>query len=152
MNRKDRRAGRTQSGPRAPDGGELFALAVRHHQAGALLEAEELYRQVLAGDRKHFASLHYLGIIALQRGQPQAAIEPIGRALAVNGGVPDCHYNMAFALQALGRIDEAKEALARTRVLHPDLSLAHVENDTVYADPADRSRFLEGLRRAGLEK
>jgi hypothetical protein len=27
----------------------------------------------------------------------------------------------------------------------------HVEQNTVYADPADRSRFLEGLRKAGLE-
>src|SRR5215510_463630 len=125
MNRKDRRAGRTQSGPRAPDGGELFALAVRHHQAGALLEAEELYRQVLAGDRKHFASLHYLGIIALQRGQPQAAIEPIGRALAVNGGVPDCHYNMAFALQALGRTDEAVRHYQEAVRLKPDYTDAH---------------------------
>ena len=27
----------------------------------------------------------------------------------------------------------------------------HVENNTVYANPADRSRFLEGLRKAGLK-
>jgi adenylate cyclase len=58
---------------------------------------------------------------------------------------------MTVSLGMLGRIDEAKAALARTRVLHPDLSCAHVENDTVYANPADRARFLEGLRRAGLE-
>ena len=58
---------------------------------------------------------------------------------------------MTVSLGMLGRLDEAKEALARTRVLHPDLSIAHVEKDTAFADPADRSRFLEGLRRAGLE-
>jgi adenylate cyclase len=57
---------------------------------------------------------------------------------------------MTVSLGMLGRIDQAREALARTRALHPDLSSAHVQNDTVYADPADRSRFLEGLRRAGL--
>ena len=38
-----------------------------------------------------------------------------------------------------------------TLKLQPDLSLGHVEKNTVYADPADRARFLEGLRKAGLK-
>ena len=32
-----------------------------------------------------------------------------------------------------------------------DLKMSHVEQNTVYADPADRGRFLEGLRKAGLQ-
>jgi hypothetical protein len=36
-------------------------------------------------------------------------------------------------------------------MLQPDLSSAHVESNTVYANPADRSRFIEGLRKAGLK-
>jgi hypothetical protein len=58
---------------------------------------------------------------------------------------------MTVSLGLLGRIDEAKEALAHTLTMQPDLSSAHVANDTVYADAADRARFLEGLRRAGLK-
>jgi tetratricopeptide (TPR) repeat protein/protein-L-isoaspartate O-methyltransferase len=125
MNRKDRRAGRMPSGSRGSDGAGLFALALRHHQAGQLVEAEHLYRQVLASDAGHFASLHHLGIIALQRRQPQAAIDTISRALAVNGGVPDCHYNMAFALQALGRMDEAIRHYQEATRLKPDYTDAH---------------------------
>ena len=107
MNRKDRRAaGKRGGGPGLP-GGSLFELAAQRHQAGQLLEAEMLYRQVLAGDRNHSASLHHLGIIALQRGQPQAAIEPIERAIAIDGRNPECHYNIAFAFQSLGRLNEA---------------------------------------------
>ena len=59
---------------------------------------------------------------------------------------------MTVSLGLLGRIEEARAALAHTLTLHPDLSSAHVVNDTVFADPADRARFLEGLRKAGLEK
>ncbi len=125
MSRKDRRAGRMPSGLQGPDATGLFALAVRHHQAGQLAEAENLYRQVLATDAGHFASLHHLGIIALQRRQPQAAIDPIGRALAVDGGIPDCHYNMAFALQALGRMDEAARHYQHATRLKPDYTDAH---------------------------
>jgi TolB-like protein/cytochrome c-type biogenesis protein CcmH/NrfG len=58
---------------------------------------------------------------------------------------------MTVSLALLGRIDEAKEALAHTLTLQPDLSSAHVTNDTVFADPSDRARFLLGLRKAGLE-
>jgi TolB-like protein len=58
---------------------------------------------------------------------------------------------MTVSLGLLGRIDEAREALAHTLTLQPDLSSAHVTNDTVFADPVVRSQFLLGLRRAGLE-
>jgi TolB-like protein/DNA-binding winged helix-turn-helix (wHTH) protein len=58
---------------------------------------------------------------------------------------------MTVSLGLLGRIEEAHEALAHTLTLQPDLSSAHVTKDTVFADPADRARFLEGLRKAGLQ-
>jgi Flp pilus assembly protein TadD len=58
---------------------------------------------------------------------------------------------MTVSLGLLGRVEEAKAALAHTLTLQPDLSSAHVVKDTVFADPADRARFLEGLRRAGLK-
>jgi TolB-like protein len=57
---------------------------------------------------------------------------------------------LTVSLGLLGRIDEAREALVHTLSLQPDLSSAHVENNTVYTDPADRSSFLLGLQRAGL--
>jgi hypothetical protein len=55
-------------------------------------------------------------------------------------------------LGLLGRSDEARPALAHTLTLQPDLSAAHVERDTVFADPGDRARFLQGLCSAGLER
>ena len=58
---------------------------------------------------------------------------------------------MTVSLGLLGRTDEAKAALAHTLTLQPDLSSDHVEVNTVYADPADRARFLDGLRKAGLK-
>src|SRR5262245_1256091 len=58
---------------------------------------------------------------------------------------------LTVSLGLLGRLDEAKESLARTLKLQPDLSTAHVTNDTVFADPGDRDRFLLGLRKAGLK-
>jgi tetratricopeptide (TPR) repeat protein len=138
MNRKDRRAagkrpvsdpptrtGEGTLGGTASDVAQLFALAVRHHQAGQVTDAEALYRQVLSLDRNHFGTLHHLGIMALQRGQAQAAVDVIGRALAVNDRVPECQYNMAFALQGLGRLDDAARHYRQAAALKPDYVDAH---------------------------
>ena len=57
---------------------------------------------------------------------------------------------MTVSLGLLGSIDEAKEALAHTLTLQPDLSLTCRKKHGL-RDPADRSRFLEGLRKAGLK-
>jgi TolB-like protein len=57
---------------------------------------------------------------------------------------------MTTSLGLLGKIDEAREALAWTLALQPDLSSAHVANNTVFANPDDRARFLLGLQKAGL--
>ena len=125
MNPRDRRATGKHSGSPPAHVSALFALAVRHHQAGRLFDAENAYRQVLESDSEHFGSLHHLGIIALQKGQAQAAIDVIGRALAANNRVPDCHYNMAFALQALGRSSEASRYYRQAIKLKPDYVEAH---------------------------
>src|SRR6185436_19215694 len=57
---------------------------------------------------------------------------------------------MTVSLGLLGRIDEAKESLASTLALQPDFSTDHVAYNTVFVDASDRSRFLRGLKRAGL--
>jgi TolB-like protein len=57
---------------------------------------------------------------------------------------------MTVSLGLLGRIDEAKESLARTVALQPDFSTDHVAYNTVFAHASDRSRFLRGLQKAGL--
>ena len=59
---------------------------------------------------------------------------------------------LTVSLALAGKIDEAKAALKQALVLQPDLSLDHVESNTIYADPADRARFREGLVKAGLNR
>jgi tetratricopeptide (TPR) repeat protein len=59
---------------------------------------------------------------------------------------------MTVSLGMLGKIDEARDSLAQTLKLQPDLSIDHVENNTVYTNVSDRSRFLRGLQKAGLRQ
>jgi TolB-like protein/cytochrome c-type biogenesis protein CcmH/NrfG len=84
-------------------------------------------------------------------------MEKYEETIAVCRGYAAVHPHHAGAWRLLttslglaGKIDEAREALARTLTLQPDLSSAHVAINTVFAKPEDRARFLLGLQRAGL--
>ena len=57
--------------------------ALQHHQAGHLEEAGAIYRQILDADPEQAEALHWLGVIELQQGRPQAAVELIAQALKI---------------------------------------------------------------------
>jgi len=53
------------------------------------------------------------------------------------------------SLAQAGRLEEALAALARIKETHPDLSIAWIEQNVPYT-PAAMAKFLEGMRKAGL--
>ena len=104
---------------------ELFATALQHHRAGRLLQAEALYRQILATETEHPDSLHMLGVIAQQSGQPQLAIELIRRAISHNGAVPAFHNNLGNAYVATEKWLEAETCFRRALEWKPDYAEAY---------------------------
>lgn len=56
-------------------------IAIQHHQAGRLAEAEKIYRQILAQQPDHPDALHLLGVLAVQAGRLDAAVDLIMIAL-----------------------------------------------------------------------
>ena len=94
-------------------------------------------------------TVRYMALFAL--GRYEETIEVCRETAALHPNHAGAWRLMTVSLALLGKQDEAEAALARTLALQPDLSIDHVDTNTVYAGPADRSRFLEGLRRAGLK-
>ena len=82
---------------------ETVVIAVRHHQAGRLQQAQQLYQQVLKSEPDNPVVLHSLGLIACQRGQKQQAVDLIARAIEVNPRIPQFYNTFGIALEALGR-------------------------------------------------
>ncbi|HYH19094.1 MAG TPA: tetratricopeptide repeat protein, partial [Azospirillum sp.] len=105
-------------------GGASLAEAVAHHQAGRFHEAEAGYRAVLQVQPRNADALHLLGVLALQVGQPDAAVELIGRAIKNAGPVADYHDNLGSALAAAGRHGEAVASHSRAVRLKPDFAQA----------------------------
>jgi tetratricopeptide (TPR) repeat protein/SAM-dependent methyltransferase len=99
----------------------LFARAFSRHQAGDLIEAEVLYRQILTIDPCHADSLHLIGVVADQTGRHQLAVEQISQAIAINGATGLYRYNLGNALRSLGRMEAASQAYRTAIELRPDL-------------------------------
>ncbi len=151
MARKDRRAGSgapaTGGGAPARSADHMFDLAVGHHRAGRLAEAESLYRDSLTLDPNHADSLNCLGILAHQCGRNDAALELIGRAIAVQERNPQYHYNIALVLAAAGRMDDAVAHNQRAIALKPDYTDAHTNLASALASQGKWSEAEVHFRR-----
>ena len=100
---------------------QAFELALQHHQAERLAEADALYRQILAVQPNHADALHLLGVVAHQFGRHAVAVDLIKKAIAVAGGVAAFYTNLGEVYRALGQLDEAIAAHRQAAVLQPNL-------------------------------
>jgi tetratricopeptide (TPR) repeat protein len=116
----------------------LSATALGRHQAGALPEAELLYRQVLSLEPNRAQDLHNLGVLQRQLGRHALAAELLGKAARLDGRNPSLHAQLAGALKAQGRLDEAQAAWRRVIALTPDSAEAHYNLANTLRDQGGR--------------
>jgi len=102
----------------------LFDQAIQAHQIGKVSEAENLYRQIIAADPKHFDALHMLGIVCSGNGKYQDADKFFRAALLIDSKFPPCHVNYGFYLLKQKRLDEAVESFDKALALFPNFAEA----------------------------
>lgn len=99
---------------------EMFAVAAHQHRAGQLKEAERLYRQILQENPQHADTLHLLGVLSLQGGRNDVAVDFITKAIAENDRVPSFYNNLGNALKGLGRLQQAALSYEKALALRAD--------------------------------
>ena len=104
----------------------LFATARNHLNAGRLKEAGALYQQILARTPDHAPSLHLLGVVAVQIGQTQLAINLIRAAAETDPTVPAYRNDLGEALRLSGDAAAAADCFDAVIALAPDHAGAHV--------------------------
>jgi len=103
---------------------EALGIAMGHHRAGRLQQAEASCRQILQTDPNHADALHILGLIAHKTGRLHMAVDLIGKAIANNPRIPDFHNNIGLVFVALGEPEEAIRAYRQALLLKPDYAVA----------------------------
>ncbi len=103
-----------------------FDLAVQHHKAARLAEAEKLYRAVLAVQPAHSGALHLLGVLRGQTGHQAVAVELIRQAIAIHSTNADYHSNLGKFLTETGENDAAIASCRQAISLNPHLVDAHL--------------------------
>jgi predicted O-linked N-acetylglucosamine transferase (SPINDLY family) len=98
---------------------ELFALGLRHYQAGQPQLAEPILRQVLSLDPHHGGALHLLGTLAYQAVRWDVAIDYFRQAVAADPRVAAFHSTLGAAYQAAGRFDDAAASHQQALALSP---------------------------------
>lgn len=117
----------------------LLAQGLVHYRQGALQEAEQAYRAVIAREPHHIDALHYLGAICLDAGRPQEALDICDRLAGIGCDTTKSLTTRSGALLALGRAEEALAACDNLLAREPASANAHM----------NRSAALMALRQPG---
>jgi tetratricopeptide (TPR) repeat protein len=135
----------------------LYEQAVGLHQRGNLVDAEQLYLQVMQSAPDSFGARHMLGVLRAQQGRSDEALALIGAALVLRPDAPDALLNYANILKAAGRLDEALHSYQRALKARPDYPAARKgldETTTLLAEVLNRrgnEHLASGHRTAALD-
>jgi len=127
---------------------QAFQIALQHHQAGRLAEAEALYRQILAVQPGHAETLHLLGALAQQAGRTEMAIELMRQAIAADPNHSAALSNLAATLLASGRAREAAGHARRAAEIAPGFADAHYNLGAALAEMGQTEEALAAYRRS----
>jgi len=127
---------------------EELESGLSHQQAGRLAEAEGIYRGVLARHPDHVDALHLLGILEIQRGGPEKAVDLIGRAIRVKPDFAGAHANLGIALVNMGQIAGAIAAFREAVRLKPGLAELHVNLGNVLKRNGQLGEAIASFREA----
>jgi predicted O-linked N-acetylglucosamine transferase (SPINDLY family) len=110
--------------PVSPATFQRLQLAVEHHQAGRLNEAQALYQRVLKASPDNADALHYSGLIYYQTGDTATAVSLISKSITINPSSL-MYCNLGAAQQALGHHDLAIASYRSAIALQPDYAEAY---------------------------
>lgn len=94
---------------------EALQQAIAQHQAGQLLEAEQLYRGILQLQPHHAEANHNLGVLEVQEKRPAAGLAYLMAALEAEPAHGQYWLSYIDALYQDGQIEAAREALELSR-------------------------------------
>jgi predicted O-linked N-acetylglucosamine transferase (SPINDLY family) len=113
---------------------DLMARATQFHQQGQFPQAEQLYQQVLTVEPDHPHALYQWGVLTLQSGRPEQALQLLTAAVHADRSQPRFYLNLGEAHRRLAQWDEALKAYQRAASLQPNFFEAQASLGSLYLD------------------
>jgi predicted O-linked N-acetylglucosamine transferase (SPINDLY family) len=129
-------------------GSQRFDLALQHHQAGRLSEAESIYRQILADQPEHAGAMHLLGMVLYQRGERAEACPLVRDGARLDPGNAAYQANLGAVCRSLQRSEEAAAAYRRSVELAPNIAVVWNNLGNLQADRGQFDLALSSYRKA----
>jgi predicted TPR repeat methyltransferase len=101
-------------------------IALEHHRAGRLRQAEAGYRAALDADANDADALHWLGVLIMQAGRADQAVSALEKAAAQRPNDAAFQHNLAQAYLGVGRHGDAIAAFNRAVTIDPDRGESHL--------------------------
>lgn len=119
-----------------------------YHRAGNLPQAEEMYREILEEDPRNPEAYHFMGLIALQGGQPQVGKEFIQLAISLDGENAKYQANLGAIHYSLQEFEEAEAAYRRATELEPEYGEAFLNLGIILKEQGKTDEAIQPLDRA----
>lgn len=111
-----------------------FQQGLAHQRAGRLDEAQNIYRQVLKEQPRHFGALYLSGIVAIQTSRFAPAVALFEKALEADKSSAEAYYNRGLALAALGKHQAALDSYGKALNLNPNYVAAYNNRGNVLSE------------------
>jgi hypothetical protein len=126
----------------------LFKQATLLHQSGQIVDAINIYQQLIKWFPRDALLLFLLGTAEAQRGNTLECLDLFDRSLAISPNNPDIYYNRGRALYIVKRFDDALLSLDRAIQLRPDNVEAHYNRGMILIDLKQFNDALRSFDRA----
>jgi len=100
----------TAGGSPEPSTAHILQRAISLHTAGAIEQAAQIYRDVLAVEPQQAVALHYLGIVLHQQAQHEQGLDYVRQSCALQPDNAGWHNDLGNMLFALSRFEQANQA------------------------------------------
>jgi tetratricopeptide (TPR) repeat protein len=127
---------------------EVFESALKHHQAGRLLQAQPMYRQIIAQVPGHAGAIHFLGLSLHQSGQSDAGLALMQQSIQLAPAWPMAHCNIGNVFKDRGLIDQSIAAYLQAITLDPHFAEAFINLAIVLKDRGDLRGAIAAYRQA----
>ena len=135
-------------GPLPRSARKEFERAVSLFNQGHLAAAEDICRELESRHPRDAELAHFGGVLANRMGDYEAAVRRLTRCAGLQPGRAKVHAALGFALEQLGRLDEARQSFAAAVRAEPGFAQAHNGLGVVFVKLGDAAGALPHFERA----